>query len=81
MRQTALFFKSDPDYGRRVAAGLGLDIAAVERLAAMSRRHTPAPPSREPSAEHGHRHRAPGFSLWGGSRPKSEAVPSLLPLA
>jgi catalase len=36
MRQTALFFKADPDYGRRVAAGLGLDIAAVERLAAMS---------------------------------------------
>jgi hypothetical protein len=27
---------SDPDHGRRVAAGLGLDIAAVERLAAMS---------------------------------------------
>jgi catalase len=27
---------SDPDYGRRVAAGLGLDIVAVERLAAMS---------------------------------------------
>jgi catalase len=36
MRQTAIFFKADPDYGRRVAAGLGLDIAAVERLAAMS---------------------------------------------
>jgi catalase len=36
MRQTALFFKADADYGRRVAAGLGLDIAAVERLAAMS---------------------------------------------
>jgi len=36
MRQTALFFKADPDYGRRVAVGLGLDITAVERLAAMS---------------------------------------------
>jgi len=36
MRQTALFFKADTDYGRRVAAGLGLDVAAVERLAAMS---------------------------------------------
>ena len=36
MRQTALFFKADQDYGRRVAAGLGLDIATVERLAAMS---------------------------------------------
>jgi len=36
MRQAALFFKAEPDYGRRVADGLGLDIAAVERLAAMS---------------------------------------------
>jgi catalase len=36
MRQTSLFFKADPDYGWRVATGLGLDIAAVERLAAMS---------------------------------------------
>jgi catalase len=36
MRQTAIFFKADPDYGRRVAAGLGLEVAAVERLAAMS---------------------------------------------
>ena len=36
MRQTALFFKADPDSGRRVAVGLGLDITAVERLAAMS---------------------------------------------
>jgi catalase len=35
MRQTALFFKADPDYGRRVATGLGLDITAVERLAAI----------------------------------------------
>ena len=25
LRQTALFFKADPDYGRRVAAGLGLE--------------------------------------------------------
>ena len=31
-----MFFKADPDYGRRVAVGLGLDITAVERLAAMS---------------------------------------------
>ena len=36
LRQTALFFKADPDYGRRVAQGLGLDLAEVERLAAMS---------------------------------------------
>ncbi len=36
LRQTALFFKADPDYGRRVAKGLGLDLKEVERLAAMS---------------------------------------------
>ena len=36
MRQAAVFFKSDPDYGRGVAKGLGLDISEVERLAAMS---------------------------------------------
>jgi catalase len=36
MRQTALFFKADPDYGRRVAAGLGLDPKEVARLAEMS---------------------------------------------
>jgi catalase len=36
LRQTALFFKADQDYGRRVAAGLGLELAEVERLAPMS---------------------------------------------
>jgi catalase len=36
MRQTALFFKADPDYGRRVAQGLGLDVNEVERLANLS---------------------------------------------
>jgi catalase len=36
LRQTALFFKADPEYGRRVAEGLGLNPAEVERLAAMS---------------------------------------------
>jgi catalase len=36
LRQTALFFKADPDYGRQVAKGLGLDAKQVERLAAMS---------------------------------------------
>ena len=36
MRQTAIFFKADPDYGRRVAAGLKLDIQEVERLANMT---------------------------------------------
>lgn len=36
LRQAALFFKADQDYGRRVAAGLGLEVAEVERLAEMS---------------------------------------------
>jgi len=36
MRQTALFYKADPDYGRRVTEGLGLDLKEVEKLAAMS---------------------------------------------
>lgn len=36
LRQTALFFKADPDYGSRVAEGLELDMKEVERLAAMS---------------------------------------------
>jgi len=33
LRQTALFYKADPDYGRRVAEGLGLDVREVGRLA------------------------------------------------
>ena len=36
LRQAALFLKVDPDYGRRVAKGLGLDVKEVEKLAAMS---------------------------------------------
>jgi len=36
MRQTALFYKADQDYGRRVAEGLGLEMKKVEALAAMS---------------------------------------------
>jgi catalase len=36
LRQTALFYKVSPDYGTRVAKGLGLDAAEVERLAAMT---------------------------------------------
>ncbi|MFH1292673.1 MAG: catalase [Pseudomonadota bacterium] len=36
LRQTAIFFKADPDYGRRVAEGLELDVKGVERLAEMS---------------------------------------------
>jgi len=35
-RQTALFFKADPDYGSRVANGLGPDVKEVERLAKMT---------------------------------------------
>jgi catalase len=36
LRQTALFFKADPEYGRRVAEGLELDVKEVEKLANMS---------------------------------------------
>jgi catalase len=36
LRQCALFFLADEDYGARVAEGLGLDMAEVKRLAAMS---------------------------------------------
>jgi catalase len=35
-RQTALFYKADAEYGRRVAEGLCLDVREVERLAKMS---------------------------------------------
>jgi len=36
LRQTALFYKADPDYGRRVTEGLRLETKEVERLAGMS---------------------------------------------
>jgi len=36
LRQTALFYKADKEYGQRVAEGLKLDMKQVERLAAMS---------------------------------------------
>jgi catalase len=36
MRQAALFYKADEEYGRRVAEGLGLKAAEVERLAGMT---------------------------------------------
>ena len=36
LRQTALFFKADPDYGQHVSNNLGLDLKEVKRLAAMS---------------------------------------------
>jgi catalase len=36
LRQCAVFFKVDPEYGRRVAEGVGVSVAEVERLAAVS---------------------------------------------
>jgi catalase len=36
LRQCAVFSKVDPEYGARVARGVGVDEAAVQRLAAMS---------------------------------------------
>jgi catalase len=36
LRQTALFYKADPDYGSRVAKGLGLDTEEVKRPAGMT---------------------------------------------
>jgi catalase len=36
MRQSAIFYKADPEYGTRVAQGLELDVKEVERLASMS---------------------------------------------
>jgi catalase len=36
LRQTALFYKADTQYGLRVAKGLGLDSAQIKRLATMS---------------------------------------------
>jgi catalase len=36
LRQAAIFYKADPDYGTQVAKGLGLDVKEVEKLAAMS---------------------------------------------
>ena len=36
LRQCALFYKADAEYGTRVAEGLGLAVDEVKRLAAMS---------------------------------------------
>jgi catalase len=36
LRQTALFYKADAEYGERVARGLKLESAEVERLAKMT---------------------------------------------
>lgn len=36
LRQTALFYKADKEYGERVATGLGLDLDEVKKLSSMS---------------------------------------------
>jgi len=36
VRQTALFYKADTDYGRRVAEGLGLNVDEIKAIAAVS---------------------------------------------
>ena len=36
LRQTAVFYKADAEYGRRVAEGLNLDVKDVEKLTEMS---------------------------------------------
>jgi len=36
LRQTSLFYKADPQYGSRVAEGLGLNVAEVKALSQMS---------------------------------------------
>jgi catalase len=36
LRQTAIFYKADAEYGRRVAEGLSLDVKEIEKLAEMS---------------------------------------------
>jgi catalase len=36
LRQTALFYKADAEYGEGVAKGLGLNVDEVRQLAAMS---------------------------------------------
>jgi catalase len=36
LRQAAIFYKADPEYGQRVAEGLGLSTKEVEKLAGMS---------------------------------------------
>jgi catalase len=36
LRQAALFYKADADYGERVAKGLGLNVDEVKRLASLS---------------------------------------------
>jgi len=51
MRQTALFYKADPDYGRKVAEGLGLELQIVEALAGMSQTERVEATREEPTLE------------------------------
>jgi len=37
LRQSAIFYKADPEYGTRVAKGLDLDVSKVKQLAEMSK--------------------------------------------
>ena len=37
LRQCAVFYRAEPEYGTRVAQGLGLEVNAVKRLAEMPR--------------------------------------------
>jgi len=46
LRQCAVFFRANREYGTRVAQGLGLDVAEVERLAAMSQEERAAATAR-----------------------------------
>ena len=36
LRQSAIFYRVDPDYDRHLAEGLGLDVKEVEKLAGMT---------------------------------------------
>ena len=81
MRQTALFYKAEPDYGRRVAAGLGLDITAVERLAVRSAAERAQATEPGTFSRTGSMDRGLGCSQRGGPGPKFAALPSFLPRA
>jgi catalase len=51
LRQTALFYKADPDYGRRVAEKLGLKVKEIELLAGMSEEERAKATSEKASAD------------------------------
>jgi len=65
MRQTALFFKADADYGRRVAAGLGWISLRWNAWRPCLRKNGRKPPRREPSAERGYKGSLPGLLREG----------------